>query len=339
MKILLKARRVLMTAAAFTAISAIALSATAADKLTISLSTGPTHLQTTTVVHFAEELKKRSGGDFTYEIFNSGQLYNSRDAGKAVARGDAGMSVLTTPSLSRIEANLNVFDLPMLNGLSMKQRNAMVDGPLGKKLNSLLGERMGVVVPGNWFVLGRVLYWSTSKPLAKLSDFGGLQVRIPGGAANVARLKALGATAVVMPFADTPLALQQGVVDATMGSKETMLRQKMVDTGIKSAYWDEGIVGYLMPIVNKKYWSSLTKKQQALFTEVWNEAVVIERAGVDKGETASQTALEKKGVSFASATADEVAKAREILMPIQAGLVEKLGISAEVMDLAKSAIK
>lgn len=339
MKILSRAHRALITATAATALSAIAFSALAADKLTITLSTGPTHLQTTTVTHFAEELSKRSNGELTYKIFDSGQLYNSRDAGKAVARGDAGMSVLTTPSLSRIEANLNVFDLPMLNGLSMAQRNAMVDGPLGKKLNALLGERMGVVVPGNWFVLGRVLYWSTSKPLAKLTDFNGLQVRIPGGAANVARLKALGATAVVMPFGDTPLALQQGVVDATMGSKETMLRQQLVDTGIKSAYWDEGIVGYLMPIVNKNYWSSLTEKQQALFTEVWDEAVAKERAGVEKGETASQAALEKKGVSFSAATAEEVAKSREILMPIQAGLVKKLGISSEVMDLAKSAIK
>ena len=116
-------------------------------------------------------------------------MFNSRDVGKAVARNDVGMSILTTPSLSRIEPNLNVFDLPMLNGLSIEERNALVDGPLGDALSEMVGDKMGVVVPGDWFLLGRVLYWSTNTPLNSLDDFNGLQVRIPGGAANVARIE------------------------------------------------------------------------------------------------------------------------------------------------------
>ncbi len=314
----------------------LATTAAAQEKLVISLDTGATHLQTRLVNQFVDMLEERSDGKLTGEVFDSAQLYNSRDAGKAVARGDVAMSILTTPALSRIEANLNVFDLPMLNGLSIDQRNAMVDGALGVKLSEMVSERLGVVVPGNWLLLGRVLYWSTEKPLGSLDDFKGLQVRIPGGAANVARLEALGATAVVMPFADTPLALQQGVVDATMGSKETMVAQKLVDTGISHAFWDQGIVGYRMPIVSTQYWDSLGDSQKALFTGTWNEIVAIERKDALEGEVSDQKTLESQGVTFVDASDAEAAKAREILMPIQAGLIEKLGISEEIVSLAEA---
>lgn len=319
--------------------AATAMPALAADKLVISIETGPTHLQTTLMNQFVDMLEERSGGELVAEVFDSAQLFNSRDVGKAVARNDVGMSILTTPSLSRIEPNLNIFDLPMLNGLSIEERNALVDGPLGDTLSEMVGDKMGVVVPGDWFLLGRVLYWSTNTPLNSLDDFNGLQVRIPGGAANVARLEALGATAVVMPFADTPLALQQGVVDATMGSKETMLAQKLVDTGISYAYWDQGIVGYRMAIVSPAYWDSLTEDQQAVFSEVWNEIAAMERADVIAGEITDQAALEAQGVTFVDASDADAAAAKDLLMEIQPALVERLGIAPEIMALAEAGLE
>lgn len=312
--------------------------ALAEENLVISIDTGPSHLQTELVRRFAEELAARSEGALTAEVFDSAQLFNSRDAGRAVARGDAGMTILTSPALSRVEANLNIFDLPMLNGLSVEDRIALVDGELGQRLSQMVGDTLGVVVPGNWLLLGRVRYWSTQRPLNTLADFEGLQVRIPGGAALVARLEALGATAVVMPFADTPLALQQGVVDATMGSTETMLSQNLVDTGISYAYWDEGIFGFRVPIVNAGYWDGLSDDQRALFTEVWNEIMAEQRAVTMSNEDRDQAALEAQGVTFVTATPEDVARSRELQMAIQPELIETLGISDEIVALAEAAI-
>ena len=311
----------------------------AADKLVISIDTGPSHLQTELVRRFAEELEKRSEGALTAEVFDSAQLFNSRDAGRAVSRGDAGMTILTSPALSRVEANLNIFDLPMLNGLAVEDRIALVDGELGQRLSDMVGQTLEVVVPGNWLLLGRVRYWSTKRPLNTLEDFKGLQVRIPGGAALVSRLEAIGATAVVMPFADTPLALQQGVVDATMGSTETMLSQNLVDTGISYSYWDEGIFGFRIPIVNAAYWDALSDDQRALFTEIWNEIMAEQRAVTMTNEDRDQAALEAQGVTFVTATPEDVARSRELQMAIQPELIQSLGISAEIVALAEAAIR
>ncbi|MDZ7823050.1 MAG: TRAP transporter substrate-binding protein DctP [Ahrensia sp.] len=251
--------------------------ASAQEKLVISTANPPQHLQTLALKWFADELEARSKGELKSQIFDSGSLFNARDVGKAVARGDAGMAMVPSPYLSSIEANINVLDLPMLSGLNEDQRNAMLDGELGQKLSAMLNEKMGVIIPGNWPLLGRVMYWSTKKPLTNFDQFKGMQMRIPGGAAASVRMEAMGAIPVVMPGSDMPLALQQGTVDATMGSIESIVQQKLTDVGVAYGFWDKGIIGYLIPIVSSKYWNSLSSDQQALFTQVWNETVVKQR--------------------------------------------------------------
>jgi len=253
------------------------MAANAADQLVISTATPPQHVQTLTMTGFAEALEARSNGELKTKVFDSSQLYNARDVGKAVARGDVGMATVPSPYLSRVEANINVLDLPMLKGLTAEERAAMLDGPVRALLNEKLKAKMGVVVPGNWPILGRVYYWSTSKPLTSFEEFVGMQVRIPGGAGLAAVVEGMGGVPVVMPGSDMPLALQQGTVDATMASIESVVQQKLTDVGIRYGFWDQGIVGFLIPVVSQKYWDSLTGDQQALFTEVWNTGPCADR--------------------------------------------------------------
>jgi TRAP-type transport system periplasmic protein len=331
--------RLVAACSAVAVLGGAAAPAMAADELIISAATPPQHMQTKTMVWFADELEKRSGGALKSKIFDSSQLYNARDVGKAVARGDAGMAMVPSPYLGRIEANINIVDLPMLNGLSEDERGAMLDGPLGRKLNELLSAKMGVVVPGNWPILGRVYYWSTAKPLTTYEEFKGLQVRIPGGAAAAARVEVMGGVPVVMPGSDMPLALQQGTVDATMASIESVVQQKLTDVGVSHGFWDKGIVGFLIPLVSQKYWDSLTADEQTLFKEVWNETVAKQRPLAIELDGEYRATLNDWGVKISDAS-DEAAKtARTQMMPIQGPLVEKLKISNEVMSLAEAASK
>ncbi|MBX2839611.1 MAG: TRAP transporter substrate-binding protein DctP [Gammaproteobacteria bacterium] len=311
----------------------------AADKLVISTATPPQHMQTTTMRWFADELEKRSNGALKTEIFDSSQLYNARDVGKAVARGDVGMATVPSPYLSRVEANINVLDLPALNGMSEEKRAEMLDGPLGDMLNEKLNKKMGVVVPGNWPILGRVYYWSTSKPLTNFEEFKGMQVRIPGGAAPAARVEGMGGVPVVMPGSDMPLALQQGTVDATMASIESVVTQKLTDVGIKYGFWDQGIVGFLIPVVSQKYWDSLTGDEQALFTEIWNEGVETQRTAAIELDGTYRETLEGLGVTISDAPTADAEGMKEQMMPMQEKIVEKYEIAKEILDLATSAAR
>ncbi len=311
-----------------------AAAAGAADKLIISSATPPQHVQTQTMTAFAEELQRRSGGALEVEVFDSSQLYNARDVGKAVARGDVGMATVPSPYLSRIEANINVLDLPILKGLSAEERAAMLDGPVGETLGTMLEENMGVVVPGNWPILGRVYYWSTSKPLTSFEEFVGMQVRIPGGAGPAALVEGMGGIPVVMPGSDMPLALQQGTVDATMASIESVVQQQLTDVGIQYGFWDHGIVGFLIPIVSQDYWASLTPEEQALFTEVWNEIVSTQRVTSMSLDAEFREVLAGQGVTITDATIEAAAAIREQMMDQQQVVIDRYELDADLVALA-----
>ena len=326
-----------------TAVSTAALlagystAALAADELVISSATPPQHIQTLTMVSFAEALMERSGGALKAKVFDSSQLYNARDVGKAVARGDVGMATVPSPYLSRVEANINVLDLPVLKGMTADERSVMLDGEVGDILNEKLGAKMGVVVPGNWPVLGRVYYWSTSKPLTNFDEFVGLQIRIPGGAGPAAVVEGMGGIPVVMPGSDMPLALQQGTVDGTMASIESVVQQKLTDVGIRYGFWDQGIVGFLIPIVSQTYWDSLTADEQALFTEVWNEIVAEQRTANKAVDAEMRATLADWGVTISDADIDAARAMREKMMPQQEAVISKYELDASLVDLATQA--
>jgi TRAP-type C4-dicarboxylate transport system substrate-binding protein len=166
-----------------------------------------------------------------------------------------------------------------------------------------------------------------------------MQVRIPGGAAPAARVEGMGGVPVVMPGSDMPLALQQGTVDATMGSIESVVQQKLTDVGVRYGFWDQGIVGFLVPIVSQKYWDSLTEDEKALFTEVWNENVVAQRAEAIALDGEYRATLEALGVKISDASAESAQAMREQMMPQQQDVVSKYELSAEIVGLAEAAVK
>lgn len=316
-----------------------ALPTFAADKLVITLDTPPAHIRTRMIRKFTEELGAKSNGALTFEVFDSNTLYSSRDAMKAVARGDAGMTILVTPYLSRVVSDYNVFDLPVLNGMSEDQRAAMLDGGLGEALSKQAEDKLGIVIPGKYWSMGKVWLWSTAKPMNEFADLKGMQIRIPGGAALVMRLDAIGAAAVSMPGSDVPLALQQGTVDATMGGPDYVYNNKFWDAGVQHGFWDGGIIGFLAPLVNQGYWDSLTTEEQQMFRDTWNEITAEQRATVVAEEADFLAKLAENGVSTAAASDADVAQANEAMMAIQPAMIEKLEISPEIVDLATSFVK
>ncbi len=330
-------RNILAAGGAAALLASLSTLVQAADELVISSATPPQHIQTKTMTSFAEALESRSGGALKAKVFDSSQLYNARDVGKAVARGDVGMATVPSPYLSRVVANINVLDLPILKGMTAQQRANMLDGAVGDKLNAMLNEKMGIVVPGNWPILGRVYYWSTSKPLRNFEEFVGLQVRIPGGAGPAAVVEGMGGVPVVMPGSDMPLALQQGTVDATMASIESVVQQKLTDVGIRYGFWDKGIVGFLIPIVSQNYWNSLTADEQTLFTEVWNDVVAKQRIASIEVDGELRATLKGWGVTISDADTAAAEAMREKMLPQQEKVIAKYKLDEELVNMAAKA--
>ena len=316
-----------------------ALPALAEPTLTITLDTPPSHMRNVYVGRFAEALTERSGGALSVEIFDSGQLYSSRDAGRAVARGDAGMAIVSTAPLSRIEPALTVLEFPMFSGVPAERMGEIVDGPLGQRLGQMLGEKMNVVALDGWYMLGAINTYSTTTPLNSLEDLRGLQVRHPGGVGAVAYLEELGAAPASMPFTDVPLALQQGTVDAIVSSNASIVSASLHESGLGYAYLNNMLTGFYMPIVSHAYWDQLSDEQQTLFRETWAEFAPGQREDAVRQQDEARATLEAAGMVFVEQPAEEAAALRDRLAGAQEQMISDLGIDDEVMGLARDAVQ
>lgn len=336
----MKALRRLRNAALIVAATVIAAGPVlAGPHLTITLDTPPSHMRNVFVDRFAQALTERSNGDLTVQVFDSGQLYSSRDEARAVARGDVGMAVSSTAALSSIESNLVVLELPMFFGMTPDEKSAVIDGPLGQRLSEMTGERMGVVALTGWYILGEVNTYSTVTPLNSLEDLRGLQIRNPGGVGAVAYLTEVGATPVSMPFSDVPLALQQKTVDAILSSNASIVSASLHESGLRHAYINRVVVGYYMPIVSTAYWNQLSADQQQLFRDTWAEFVPDQRAAAARQQDEARVTLEAAGMVFVEQPAEEAEALRTRLEPAQDRLIAELGIAPDVLDLARGSVE
>ena len=173
----------------------------------------------------------------------------------------------------------------------------------------------------------------------EFADLRDMQIRIPGGAALVMRMDAIGAAAVSMPGSDVPLALQQGTVDATMGGPDYVFNNKFWDTGVKHGFWDGGIIGFPVPLVNQGYWDSLTEEEQVLFSAIWDEITMKQRQLVLEEEAGFLKQLAEHGVTTVAASDSDVAQANEAMMAIQPEMITALEISPAIVELATSFVK
>jgi TRAP-type C4-dicarboxylate transport system substrate-binding protein len=313
--------------------------ALAETKFRISVDTGPNHIRNITLRAFMEDLKKRTNGEVVGELFEAGQLYAARDEPKAVARGDIEMSVTSNSSVAAFSADVNILDMPLFSGRSPEQVDRLIDGELGKQLSQGIEQKLGVVVPGRWYLLGFVNTFGAGKTIKSFEDFKGARIRVPGGAGFIARYKALGAEGVSIPFPDVPLALSQGTVDALLTTNETLRSGKLYEAGVKSTFVDQVSVLYYVPLVNKAFWDKLTPEQQAAFRDAWEAQIDGERVEALRRQQAAAEENAKNGVEIFKPDPAELAKVNEVLLGLVPDIAKQLHVEEATVDLAQSELK
>ncbi len=108
----------------------------------------------------------------------------------------------------------------------------------------------------------------SKKPVRRLADLRGLDLRASGGAAQI--LKAWGANQVGMPMSATPEALQKGVVQGLFSSLEVMKDLKFAE--LCRYVTMTGTVIYPFAVVmNMDRWRSLPKEVQDVITDLGRE--------------------------------------------------------------------
>ncbi|MGO3711598.1 TRAP transporter substrate-binding protein [Alcaligenes aquatilis] len=160
---------------------------------------------------FAEQLKEKSGGSVTVDLFPNSQLGDEQDTINDAAMGLLDFSILAINNITPFSPSVAVLTLPYVIQ-SLEDAKTLTQGEVGKELTEKTIRDAGVRIVG-WSYSGFRVLTNSKRPVRTLDDLKGLIIRVPKNELMIAFYNALGVNPTPMAWNETFTALQQGVVD------------------------------------------------------------------------------------------------------------------------------
>jgi tripartite ATP-independent transporter DctP family solute receptor len=212
---------------------------------------------------FAEQVERASGGKMKVRAIGASALGPDVQMQQALIGGAQEMMVGSTATLVGITKEMALWDTPFLFS-NAKEADAVLDGPIGQKVNAKLQEK-GLVGLAYWENGFRNLT-NSKRPITKLEDLNGVKLRVMQNNVYLDSFKTLGANAVPLPFSELFSALETNTVDGQENPYNTILSSKFFEVqkylSVTNHVYSPWIV-----LVSKKWWDGLSKDEQKVLQD------------------------------------------------------------------------
>ena len=283
---------------------------------------------------FAEAVAAKSGGKMKVNLFLNGTLGSDQAVVSAIKGGTVEMSVMNSGILASEARELAIFDFPFLFE-NEKESDAIVDGPVGKKMHALL-EAKGLVGLSYW-ELGYRQMTNSKRPLNKVEDIDGLKLRVIPNPINVDWVKALGANPTPMPFPEVYGGLEQKAIDGQENPISVIAANKFWEVQKHIALTNHQYNPQSV-IFSKKVWDTLSPAEKKILGDSADEAAKSQREQSRAAVAANLDLLKKNGMTVTVFPPAEVAKLREKMKPVIAKYSASVGeatVNEMMAELAK----
>jgi len=263
---------------------------------------------------FAELVNQKSGGKIKVGLYPSGQLGGDLPTVSSLQGGTLDLTVLNAGLLVGIVKEFAVVDLPFLFN-DPKEADAVMDGPIGKKLFGALPPK-GLVGLTYWELGFRNLS-NSKRPVAKVEDIQGLKLRVLQSPLFIDLWTALGANPVPMPFPEVYSALEQKVVDGQENPLTVIADSKFQEVQ-KYLALTRHIYNPQSVLISKKTWDKLSADERAIVQDAATEATSYQRQVSRQRSTEALETLKKSGMQVTELTPAELQRVREKIKPVVA---------------------
>lgn len=293
------------------------------------------HPQGQGVLKFIELVKSKSGGKIDVRDFPGGTLGGDIANISSLQGGTLDLIVLNAGLLVGISKEFAIVDMPFIFN-DPKEADAIVDGPVGKKLFELLPAK-GLVGLAYW-ELGFRNVTNSKRPIVKLEDFSGLKLRVLQSPLFIDTFTALGANPVPMPFPEVYTALEQKVVDGQENPVTVIVDSKFAEVQ-KYLSLTKHIYNPQSVIMSKKSWDKLSAAEQKILQEAAAEATTYQRQVSRKANDEGVATLKKAGMQVNDIAPADLTKIREKIKPVTDKYAAQVGeqlfkeMSAELAKL------
>lgn len=248
------------------------------------------------IEQFAQLVNQKTGGRYRIQVFPDGQLGNERENEESLRLGTLEFTFGGPGVLGGFDPRIGLFDMPFLFR-DYEHANAVMDGPIGKELFDVYRQATGIRIlasaaQGFRFVMTRRTAINT------VQDLAGLKIRTPEAETFIRAFRAMGANPVPVPFGETYLALQSGVVDGIEGTPAVMRDFKFYEVGRHVAQTMH-IMATLQLLVSDTIYAKLPAETRAAIdaaaVEAWGNA---RRAAQAENEQATNELVTRHGVTM-----------------------------------------
>jgi tripartite ATP-independent transporter DctP family solute receptor len=231
------------------------------DPLTSSVGVAATH--------FAEQVKKTSGGSVTVTVVPNGTSF-SGDQNAAVTRlqgGSLDALILSTSVYASIVPEMNGISIPYLFKDTTEEA-AFLDGEPGDVLKEKLADEDTIAL-ALLTRTGREITNSV-RPIKEPDDLKGLKIRVPGNTLWTDYFGALGASPTTMAFTEVFTGLQTGTIDGQENPIEVPWTNKFSEVQDYLSLTNHINDAWVLALSAKK-WDSLSEDQQKALTDAASE--------------------------------------------------------------------
>ena len=283
---------------------------------------------------FAELVAAKSNGRFKVSLFLNSALGSDQAVVSAMKGGTIELAVMNSGILASEAKELAIFDFPFLFA-NEKESDAIVDGPVGRKMHQLL-EAKGLVGLSYW-ELGYRHITNSKRAINKVEDLDGLKLRVIPSPINIDWVKALGANPTPLPFPEVYGAMEQKAIDGQENPVSVIAANKFWEVQ-KHIVLSNHQYNPQSVIMSKKVWDSLTPADRKLIDDAADESTKFQRKEARAAVASNLELLKKNGMLVTQLSASEQEKLREKMKPVIAKFSSSVGeatVNEMMTELAK----
>jgi len=216
---------------ALIAVAALAAAATPAPAQTFTMKIGfgtMNDIQHQWASWYKESLESASKGRINVQLFPRGQLGTIASQIEGMQLGTVESFTSPADFFAGVDPRFGTFSIPLLFRDAAHAEKVLLDPAMNREILALGADKGLQVV--SVYTYAPAHYFG-KQPIRTLEDFKGKKLRVNATAAERAKMRQFGATAVPMDLAEVIPGIQQGVIDGTMSATAVYVNLKFNDIG------------------------------------------------------------------------------------------------------------
>lgn len=282
---------------------------------------------------FQSNLKASLNDAIEITYFGNGMLGKESDTVQQVRLGGVDLMISGTSIWATVAPEVGVLDLGYLFD-SYDHVGRALDGKAGVAISDILQKKANVKTLGYGYSFGaRNVY--TKKLIKTAADLQGVKIRVLPTPNYIATFKAMGATAVPMPFGEVYSGLQMGVIEGLEQDAANVLDAKFYEIA-KYCTLTQHVFAPLVMEMNTASFEKIPAQYKEAFLKAAADATAYQRARAIAAEGKAFEELKKRGTTVTSIDLEPLRKA---VKPVWAEFTKQAPGVQPILDAVDAARK